>query len=136
MPAKVAINLERWMRIEEVGEGASIGIFSLHTLVGKNAQHVADDLERMVSVLHTRPEVGLPAKAPSRGLIAALFERLACCGKELGSTRGADLIRWIKAVEMRDVTMLVVRIVDVFQPFLQLSILAHLHRRQLGDGLL
>ena len=31
--------------------------------------------------------------------------------------------------------MLVVRIVDVLQPFLQLSILAHLHWRQLGNSL-
>ena len=133
---KVTVNLERRMCIEEVGESASIWIFALHALVGKDTQHVADNLERMVAVLHARPEVGLPAEAPSRSLVTALFERLASCCKELGSARGADLIRRIKSVEMRDVTMLVVRIVYVLQPFLQLSILAHLHRRQLGDGLL
>ena len=89
---EVAVDLERRMCIEQIGEGAAIGIFSLHTLVGKNAQHIADDLERMVAILHARPEIGLPTKAPTCGLIAALLECLACCGKQGRSACSTDLI--------------------------------------------
>ena len=74
------------MRIEEVGEGASIGIFTLHALVGKNAQHVADDTERMVSVLHTRPEVGFPTETPACCHITTLCQCIGSSGEQFWVT--------------------------------------------------
>ena len=71
---EIAVDLKRRMGIEKVREGTSVRIFTLPALVRKEAQHIGDDAEGMVAVKHTRPEVGLPAEAPSRGLVATLLE--------------------------------------------------------------
>ena len=93
----------------------------------------------MVSVKHTGPEVGLPSKAPSGGLVSALDKGYPC-GVEQFRRAWIDLVGRIESVEMGNVPVLVLGIVHILDPLLELSVLAHLHRRKfghcLGEGLL
>ena len=132
---EVAVNLEWWMRVEEIGEGAAIRELSLLAFVGKESEHVADDGEGMVAIEHACPEVGLPPEAPSCGLVTSLFECNSSCLPEVRSLVGRYLVRGVKAVEMGDVTMLIAWVIKVFPPLLQLSVLSHFHRGQHGDSL-
>ena len=81
----------------------------------------------MVSIEHARPKVDFPADAPPRCLVAALFQRGMCGLEKFRLTEWRNLVAGIQAVEVRDMTVLVARIVHVLQPFLQLTVPAYLH---------
>ena len=123
------------MGIEEIGERASFGILEGSALGRQQPQHVLDDAESMVTVLHTCPEINLPAQTPARGHIATLLQGDGSGTEEFRMTIGRNLIAGIKSVEMGDVAVFVLGIITVNKPFLQLSVLAHLHRRQQGNSL-
>ena len=113
---KVAVNLEWRMRIEEVW-------------INTFRKHVLDDFVSMVTIEQTCPQVDFPSGRPSCSFVATLDE---CCFNSLEQCRLAvrrNLIAGIQTISMRDVTMLVVGIVGILQPFLQLSVAAYLHRR-------
>ena len=132
---EVAVDLERRMGVEEVRIGAAVGILLYAAVVGQQVEHVGDDLQGVVAIEHTRPEVYLPAQAPARGHIATLGERGGSCGKEFGMGVGRDLIGGVKAVEMRDVAVVVLGVVGIDEPLLQLSVLPYLHWWQGCQGL-
>ena len=88
----------------------------------------------MITIKHTCPEISLPAKTPTCRLVTTLLEGHT---SRLPQFRGGirrNLIRWIQAIKMGDVTMLVTRVIKIFTPLLQLSVLAHLHRWNHWDG--
>ena len=85
--SEVAVDLEWGMSVEEIRIGASIGIFLGHGVTRQQREHIADNLEGMVAVEHTRPEIYFPSYAPSSGHIATLDERVACSLEQLGIER-------------------------------------------------
>ena len=93
----------------------------------------------MVSVKHTGPEVGLPAEAPAGSLVSALDKGYPCGIEQFRCVR-IDLVGRIEAVEVGNVPVLVFGVIHVLDPFLELTILSYLHRREfghcLGEGLL
>ena len=129
----VAINLERRMRIKEVRIGTSVGILPCTTVVGQQMEHIRQDLQSMVTIKHSCPEIYLPAQAPTRGHIATLCQRCGSSREQFRMLVGRNLVRRIESIEMGDVTMLVPRVVGINQPLLQLTILANLHRREIGQ---
>src|SRR5574344_899059 len=128
--AEVTVNLERWMRIKQVGIGSSLGVFLLHVIIRQDMQHVLDNLQCMVTILHSGPEIGFPTQTPSSSHITTLYQGGTGSLKEFGMCIGRYLIRWIESIEMGDMTVVVLRGIPVLQPFLQLSVLSHLHRGQ------
>ena len=111
------------MRVEEVRIGVPL-------------EQVLDDEEGVVAVLHPRPEIRFPTETPARGPVTALDQCGARGLEEVGRARRGDLVGRIQSIEVRDVAVLVVRVVAVLDPFLQLAVLPHLHRRQFGERLL
>ena len=123
------------MGIKKIGERTPLRILEGSALGRQQPQHILDDTESMVAVLHTRPEIYLPAQTPTCSHIASLLKGYTCSLEEFRMGIGGYLIAGIKSVEMRDMTMFVLRIITIDKPFLQLSVLAHLHRRQQGNRL-
>ena len=124
------------MRIKEVRISAPFGIF-FHLLIGRQEfEHVGDDLEGMVAIEHTCPEVRLPSQAPSCCHVATLGQCGGCGMEKLRMREWGDLVGWIQAIQVRNVTMLVLWVVAIYQPFHQLSILSYLHRWNLRKQLL
>ena len=58
---EVTVYLEGWVSVEEVRIGASLRIFLGPAVVGQEMQHIGDDLQCMITVEHTCPEVDLPS---------------------------------------------------------------------------
>ena len=76
------------MGIEEVRIGASLRILACLRVVGQQMQHVLDDLESMVAVEHTCPEVGFPSQTPACSLVATLVQRVSGSCEQVGVTVG------------------------------------------------
>ena len=72
--AEVAVDLERRMRVEEVGQRAVL-------------EQVRQQVVGVVAVVEAGPEVDLPGHAPAGAAVAAAFERLACGGGQFGRGR-------------------------------------------------
>ena len=134
--SEITVDLEWRMGIEEVGISPSILILWIPLVFfsRQQGQHIADNLEGMVAIQHTGPEVCLPSQAPSCGLVSTLPQRIGCRMEKLRMRIWGDLIGWIQTIKMRDVAMLIMRVIGIHQPFLQLSVLSHLHRWQTIDG--
>ena len=130
--AEVTVDLEGWVRIEEVGIGAAPRA-PLY-IVGDLREHVLDNLEGVVAVEHARPEVDLPAQTPASGHIAALLQGIGCSREKFKVAEGRNLVGRIEAIEVGDVAVLVLGIVTVDEPLLQLAVLAYLHRREFFEG--
>ena len=67
---KVAVNLERRMRVEEVGVGSA-------TAIARGSELFGDELIGTVTVEQSRPQAHLPTHAPSRGRVAAIVQGVA-----------------------------------------------------------
>ena len=125
--AKVAVDLERRMRIEEVRIRAAL----VRAAQGRKCRGklVLKNRVGVVAIVKTRPPRHAPRHAPARGDVAAMHERLLRGGEERGRLR-RDLRRRIEGVEVGDVAVLVLRVVQVFRPLLKLTPTANLQRRQ------
>ena len=82
--AEVTVNLERRMGIKEVWIGTAVGILSCSTIIRQQMQHILDNLEGMVAIEHTCPEIRLPSQTPTRSHITTLVQRIRSSGKEFG----------------------------------------------------
>ncbi len=131
---EVSVNLERRMRVEEVGECAAVGVLAGGILVRQQLQHVLDDGKGVVAVEHTRPEAYLPPEAPSCSLVATVGECLLGCGEKIVVAVGGYLVGREQAVEVGYVAVVLVVAVSVDEPFLQLFPASYLHRRNLVEG--
>ena len=109
--AEVAVDLERRMRVPQVGQRAV-------------AQQAFEQLVRAVAVAQARPEVDLPRAAPARAGVAARIERGARRGGELGVLHRIDRVPGMQREQVRHVPVIVLRIVEIGLPFLQLAPLA------------
>ena len=94
--AEVAVNLERRVGIEQVGIGAATR--SPLNGVGNQGEHVLDNLQGMVAVEHTSPEIGLPAKTPARRHVATLLQRGGSGSKQFRMRIGRNLVRGVESV--------------------------------------
>ena len=123
------------MRIEEVGEGASVRIFLGVgiRLRRQQFQHIAQDGQSVVAIKHTCPEANLPSQTPTRCLIATILEGLLGCSKEFIVGIRTDLVGWEQSIEVRDMTMLELTSISIDEPLLQLLTTTYLHRRQLSQ---
>ena len=92
--------------------------------VGEREQ-VVEHAVGVVAVAEPGPEVDLPGERPAGAAVAAEFERLAGGGEQLGRV-GRDLLAGEDAPQMRDVAVAVLGVVLVFEPFLELAVLADL----------
>ena len=132
--AKIAVNLEWRVGIQQVGIGAPLGIIPHLAVVGKQMEHVPDDAVGMVAIQQPGPEIDFPPKAPAGGHVATLPQRRGGCLEQFGMTVGRNLIGGIQTVKVGHVPMLVGRVVSVNEPLLQLPVAAHLHGSQTRDG--
>ena len=67
---KVAVNLERRMRVEEVGIGSA-------TAIARGSELFGDEFIGTVAVEQSRPQAHLPTHAPSRGRVATIVQGVA-----------------------------------------------------------
>ena len=134
--SEVTINLEWWMGIKEIRIGSSLRIFLYLRIRWQQAKHIADDSESMIAIEHACPEVRLPTQTPARSLVATMLQSSGCGMEQFRMRERRNLIGWIQSIEMRDMAMLILRIIRIHKPLLQLSVLSYLHRRNLRNQLL
>lgn len=97
--AEIAIDLERWMGIEQVRIHAAAAELSFFSLRANGFEQVAEDFHRAVAIEKACPQIRFPAHRPAGGFIAAEFERLLRCGKKFGGLP-VDFIPWIRGPEV------------------------------------
>src|SRR5690349_20073696 len=75
---------------------------------------------RSLAITQPRPEIDLPRQTPTGTRVAAQFQTLSGCRKQIGRAALSDLITRKQTVEMRDVTMMAFRRfeVPIVEPFL------------------
>ncbi len=127
--AKIAVDLEGWVCVEEVGVDAA----SLHDHVRVLAefQHVPDHSERVIAVLQASPEVDLPSHGPAGAAVAAEFQRTLSRIPQSGRAAPGDLVAGMQRQQMRGMTVLILRVIPVERPFLQLAQPSDLERVEL-----
>ena len=118
---EVTVNLERRMRIEKVIIGLA------------RSQEHTDHLVGMIAIVHTSPEVDFPGKGPTRRIVAALFQRNACALDQVRSIFVVNLGAREKTVQVRNMAVVVGRVVPVIEPFHNLSVLTRPCRRKALD---
>ena len=133
---EVAVYLERRMCIEQIRISTSIA--SARTphrcISGKERKHIRNNLECMVPIPKPCPEIDFPSKTPAGSHIPPLLKSHLGGIEKLRCIKGIYLIGRIKPVQMRYMTMFVVRIISILHPLLKLSEAADLHRRQFGHS--
>ena len=134
--SEVAVNLEWRMGIEEIRIGSAIRIFLCLRIRWQQTKHIADDSESMIAIEHTCPEVRFPTQTPARSLVATMLQSGGSSMEQFRMRERRNLIGWIQSIEMRDMAMLILRIIRIYKPLLQLSVLSYLHRRNLRNQLL
>ena len=136
--AEVAVYLERWMRIEEIAIGSTLFLVQSigeEVVIGQG-QLVMNQLISVITIQKTSPETNLPSHRPAGTRVATMYQRSTGCIEEFRSLLRCNLITWIERIEMTYMTMIILRIVPVLDPFLQLSPLANLHRCHLSQYIL
>ena len=101
--AEIAVNLEWWMGVKQVGESAF------------GRQLIGEHGERVVTIFETCPEVDLPAHGPAGSAVATEAQRLHGCFPKLWGTPAGDLATRVQAPEMRNVTVFARWVVLVFE---------------------
>ena len=127
--AVVAVNLERRMGAEQVGEGAAAVCAGLGVHGG--LEEAAEQLPGAVAVAQPCPEVHLPRPAPAGGLVAAAVEGDAAGLGQVGGAEGRDEVGGMQAVEVGDVAVMHIHLAVILQPLLQVALPADLHRGEL-----
>ena len=84
--------------------------------------------------MHAGPEVDFPGERPAGRIVTALFQGDAGSLDEVRSLFRRNLCAREKAVQVRNVAILVVRVIPVLQPFRNLAVLARLCGREPLDG--
>ena len=86
----------------------------------------------MITVEQACPQINLPSDRPSGSLITTLQQGVFYSLKKLWMSKRRNLIAGEQSVCMRYVAVSVFRIVQIFQPFLQLIVTPYLHRSHFG----
>ena len=127
-PAEVAVYLERRVRTEQVGEGAA-AMMPVHR-VDSRLPKAAQQLPGAVAVAQACPEVHFPGAAPAGAFIAAAVQRHPAGFCQLRRAGGRNLVTGMQTVKVGHVAVVHIHLAVVFQPLLQVSFLADLHRRE------
>ena len=90
----------------------------------------------MIAIEHACPEVRLPTQTPARSLVTTMLQSGGCGMEQFWMRKRRNLIGWIQSIEMRNMAMLILRIIRIHKPLLQLSVLSYLHWRNLRNQLL
>ncbi len=123
---EVAVDLERRMRVKEIRICTTFLLFVAH-----KCELIGYELVSMVSVKETSPQTHFPSHAPSCRRISAMYQRCAGGIEKLRCAVRGYLIGRIHAVEMRHVTVHILRVVPITHPFLKLPPMPYTHRRDL-----
>ena len=119
------------MGIEQIRISAAIRIFGNLAVFRQQTKHILDNLESVVAIEHTSPEIYLPTQTPTCSHISTLVQRIRSSSKEFRMRIWRDLVRRIQAIEMRYMSVFVLWIIGINHPLLQLSVTSNLHWRQL-----
>ena len=133
---EVAVYLERRMRVKHIRISPPLREIPGYLIGRKKPQHIADEPEGMITIKHARPKINFPTYTPSCSFIPSLFKRTPRCLKQFRMKERRNLVTRIQAIKVGDMTVLVLRIVDILKPLLQLSMPSDLHGRQAVDHLL
>src|SRR5688572_19922938 len=117
--AKIAVDLEGGMSIKKIIISTAATFISTC-----GCKLILDEFVCMIAIQHFCPPIYLPSHTPACRYIAALHECILCGTVQFWGTVRRDLIRREQSIEMGYMTMMIVRIVNIIQPFLQLAVLA------------
>lgn len=120
--SEIAVNLEGWMGIEEVGIGASAPTaFLTRTVRGHVGQQCLEGLVGFLCLFQSCPEVNAPSRAPAGCTLAFLDEGVLAGFQQFGIR---EVLTGIQADEMRLVAVLRVAVFPVVIPLVQVALLA------------
>ncbi len=120
--SEVAVNLERWVGVEEVGQRFV-------------AQEVGEEFVGAVAIAETGPEVDFPGEGPAGGTVTADIQRLAGGGEEVGGG-WSDLVGREETVEVGDVAVTLVGLRVFLDPFHEASVAGDADGCQSAQGIL
>src|SRR3954468_4795923 len=128
--AEIPVDLKWRMSIEKIGIYTS-GLSSRVSGVDRR-QCLLQKKMGVLSVEQSCPEVDLPRQTPTRASVPSQLQSLLGCLEKLRRLANRDLVAGEQTIKMRNMTMLPLRRfhIPVFEPFLQLTSFADLHRRQ------
>ncbi len=112
--AEVAVNLEWGMGVEQVGQGAF------------GCQLLREHGVGVVAIQQARPEINFPSHRPAGTVITTKQQGLFGGIKEFRRAAPGDFVAGMQSPEVRHMAVFLVRVVLVFQPFLQLAVLSDL----------
>lgn len=120
------------MCIEEVFvSAAAFGVVDADTLDGAKLHF--DELECVVAVKESCPEIDFPAEAPARAVVASAFKSFAAgCGKLGGAVNGDDVCG-MESIKMRNVSVVDFNLGIVAVIFEKLTLAAELEWRKLAE---
>ena len=127
--AEVAINLERRMGAEEVGIGACL---MASVKMNGRLEEVPQKTISMVTIVKTRPKADFPSPRPTCAFVTTAVQGLAAGIHQFWRFGLGQHGARIKSKKMRHMAMLRFHFLVVFQPFLQITLLADLHRWKMG----
>ena len=117
--AKVAVNLEWRVSVEEIGVEPAADI-NCHIVLGggDREKQLSDESKGALAIAESRMEVDFPRKRPTGSFISSQFK---CAPSSSHKRRifAGNLGSGMESVEVRNVTMVVGRIIDVVEPFLK-----------------
>ncbi len=88
------------------------------------------ELVSMIAIPHSRPPVDLPTHAPTCRNIRSLDQGVSGGAVQSGCTESRYLVGRKEPIQMGDMTVMIIRIIDIIQPLLQLSMFSYLHGRK------
>ena len=135
--AKITVYLEGRMSIEKVGVSAAhlLGGSENQESIRRQGQLVVNQFQGMVAVKQTSPETYFPSHAPACGHVTPMHQGSFGRLKKLGCSVRGYLTAGIQRIEMRHMAMVVVRVVDIINPFLHLAPFPYLKGSQAGSHL-
>src|SRR5262245_58901189 len=85
---------------------------------------------RPVPITEPGPEVDFPGEGPAGALIAASFQHLTCCLRQVRRSTRSDLVVRMQAVKWRNVPVMRLGFGIRLEPFLQAAVRPDLVRRK------
>ena len=131
--AEIAVDLEGRMGVQEAAVHAAATVIS-DRLFADICELFAQELVRTVTVEQARPQVDLPRLRPAGAIVAAAVQHHARAIGFLPVHTRVDLRAGHQREKMRDVAVMIVRIVDVGAPFLNLPVTPDRDRAELFRG--
>lgn len=113
---EVAVDLERGMRVKEVGVGTAAQKMHL-TVCRSGTQLLLDQGQSMISVMQTGPHVDLPSQAPTGAVIAADLQRTLAGLRQFRRGFRRDLMCRMEPVQMGNMAVMGIIFLILLFPF-------------------